>query len=127
MLAKLLTAIFLSLIATAGAMAGAALVVAKLPANHFVSEREEAPEGSGINRVVRNIVGAALILAGFVMILIPGPGLLTLLIGLTLTTFPGKRKIERSLASNPKILSSINGLRSKCGKEPMLPPARAVF
>lgn len=122
MVTKLLTAIFLSVIATAGAMAAAALVVARLPANHFVCERNEAPEVSGIGKLIRNLIGAVLIISGFVMILIPGPGLLTLLIGLTLMTFPGKRKVERSLVSNPKILASINELRSKCGKGPMLPP-----
>lgn len=39
------------------------------------------------------MVGVCLILMGCVMLIVPGPGLLTLLMGLYITDFPGKASL----------------------------------
>ena len=70
-------------------------------------------------RLLKNSLGAVLLLAGFVMLLTPGQGLLTILAGLWLADFPGKRRWERRLIGLPKVLTSINWIRRKSGQPPL--------
>ena len=57
-----------------------------------------------------------------VMLVVPGQGLLTILIGVMLTDFPGKYALERRLISQPSIFNAINWIRDKAGKEPLKRP-----
>jgi len=63
-----------------------------------------------------------LILLGLFLSLpgVPGQGILTILIGVMLLNFPGKRRLERWLVSRPRVLPVINGLRARFGKPPLL-------
>ena len=72
--------------------------------------------------VLKNFVGWILLLAGIAMLVLPGQGLLTIIMGLLLINFPGKRKFERKLVSNPRVLRSINWFRGRRGKTPLLAP-----
>ena len=47
---------------------------------------------------------------------------LTLLIGLTLLDFPGKRKLELWLVRRPSIRSAIDWIRTRAGREPLILP-----
>ncbi len=67
-------------------------------------------------KVLKNILGTLVILAGIVMLFLPGQGLLAILIGIMLLDFPGKHQLERKLICKPKILTSINRLRKRFGK-----------
>jgi hypothetical protein len=71
---------------------------------------------------IKNILGWILIPAGIAMLVLPGQGLLTLVMGLLLIDFPGKRNFERSLVSKPSVLKSINWFRKKRGRDPLLAP-----
>jgi hypothetical protein len=73
---------------------------------------------------IKNLLGAALIITGLVMIFTPGPGLICVLAGITLMDLPGKRALERWLISLPKVLSAMNRLRARRGRPPLLPPMR---
>jgi hypothetical protein len=74
--------------------------------------------------ILRNSLGMALLLAGVIMLFIPGQGLLTILLGALLISFPGKRTLIRGLVFQPKIQDSLDWLRKKRGKPPFLwPPA----
>ena len=70
--------------------------------------------------LLKNILGLIFIIAGFVMLFIPGQGLLTIFIGITLINFPGKRKLEQRLILHPKVLPIINSIRQKAGKTPLI-------
>jgi hypothetical protein len=72
--------------------------------------------------VLKNLLGAVLILAGVAMIFLPGQGLLTLLIGLMLTDFPGKYRLEKWLVAQPGVLRAVNWLRARADHPPILPP-----
>lgn len=72
--------------------------------------------------VLKNALGIALILAGLAMLLLPGQGLLTLLIGLMLTDFPGKYTLEKRLIGQPGVLRGVNWLRARAGHPPVLAP-----
>ena len=73
-------------------------------------------------RLLKNLLGVVLLLAGFVMLVIPGQGVLTILAGLWLMDLPGKRHWERRLIVHPKVWASINWIRQKSGKPPLRVP-----
>ena len=54
------------------------------------------------------------------MLFLPGQGLLTILIGVSLMDFPGKRTIERKLISRPVVLQAINRIRQRFDRPPLL-------
>jgi len=68
----------------------------------------------------KNLTGLIFLVAGFIMLFIPGQGLLTIFIGITLINFPGKRKLERRLILHPKILPFINSIRQRAGKQALI-------
>lgn len=118
----------------AGLIAGMALMglftwlllrwVARLPPDHFVRAPPEArthPVLVVLRGVVRNVAGAALMALGVVMALpgVPGPGLVTVLIGFLLLDFPGKRALELRLLRRPRLRAAIDQLRARHGQPPL--------
>jgi hypothetical protein len=98
-------------------------VLVRLPATYFCDDyvsplAEEHPIIRWVSLAFKNTLGVLLILIGLLLSLpgVPGQGLLTILIGLVLVNFPGKRRIERRLVSRPGVLSSVNALRARFGK-----------
>ncbi len=83
-------------------------------------ERHPFLRWSGI--VVKNLLGLLLIIAGIIMAVpgVPGPGVLTILLGIMLMDFPGKRRLEHKLVSRPRVFAAINQLREKFGKPPLV-------
>jgi hypothetical protein len=63
--------------------------------------------------VVKNLIGFILILAGIAMLVLPGQGVLTIVVGMVLMNFPGKFRLERWLATRPPVWRSLNWLRKK--------------
>jgi hypothetical protein len=114
----------LTLVLSLGAVTA---VLLRLPATYFLdghvsTSTRRHPIVRGVAAVLKNLVGALLILIGLFLSLpgIPGQGILTILIGVMLLNFPGKRRLERWLVSRPKVLSVVNGLRARFGKPPLL-------
>ena len=103
-------------------------VLVKLPATYFHSsharefwvDRHRAVRWSGL--VLKNLIGLILIVLGVLMSLpgVPGQGILTILLGLIMLDIPGKRPLETSLVKQPKVLQSINRLRERFGKPPLI-------
>ena len=60
-----------------------------------------------------------LIIGGLLMLILPGQGLLTILIGLILSDYPGKYKLEKKLISLRPINRYINWVRKKSNLEPV--------
>ena len=100
------------------------LILVKLPSTYFKedhprdfwTERHAAIRMMGI--VGKNFLGVVLVVLGIVMSLpgVPGQGLLTILLGIMLLDFPGKRRLEYRLISRPAVLRAVNKLRAKFGK-----------
>jgi hypothetical protein len=102
-------------------------VLVRLPATYFQDDDVSTSTGRhpiirGIAVILKNIFGAFLIILGLFLSLpgVPGQGILTILIGVMLLNFPGKRRLERWLVSRPRVLPVINGLRARFGKPPLL-------
>jgi hypothetical protein len=70
---------------------------------------------------LRNALGVVLVALGIAMLLLPGQGLLTVLVGLLLVDFPGKQKLIRRLLARPKILGVVNKLRAHRNAPPLDP------
>jgi hypothetical protein len=101
-------------------------VLVALPASYFRDAAPAAPwPRAPILRAVwwigKNLLGLALVALGLLLSLpgIPGQGLLTVLIGLILLDFPGKRNVERRLVTRPAVLRAINRLRARFNRPPM--------
>ena len=51
---------------------------------------------------------------------VPGQGVLTILLGIMLSDFPGKVRLERKIVSYPKVLQALNKLRERFAKPPLM-------
>lgn len=104
-------------------------LMTRLPADYFL-EKDRATRPSWPRhralywtwRLLKNLLGAVLVLAGVVMLFTPGQGVLTILAGLWLMDLPGKRRWELHLIGRPKVLASINWIRQKAGRPPLQVP-----
>jgi hypothetical protein len=122
--AKVLAVLALAVVTTALGV----VVVVWLPADHF--SRLPIPDaGWRRHRVLRwtvlvskNLLGLVVLPVGIFMALplVPGPGLVFILIGISLLDFPGKRRLERRLLSLPSVLRFLNEVRHKFGRPPLV-------
>lgn len=112
-----------TLLATIGGL----LTLVLLPAQHFVGGGplvRRHPAARVALAVSRNVIGSLLLMMGMVMVvpLVPGPGLVFILLGLSLVTFPGKKAFELRLLRVPSVNAFISRLRARFGREPFVLP-----
>jgi hypothetical protein len=122
--AKALWVVALALVTSA---VGVAIVV-WLPADHF-SRLPDPTAGWRRHPVLRwtilvakNLLGILVLPLGIVMALplVPGPGLVFILIGLSLLDFPGKRSLERRLLAVPAVFRFLNEVRERFHRPPLV-------
>jgi len=89
------------------------------PARHHMIKDSRHPLMRAMIMSVKNLLGAVLLLAGFIMLFIPGQGLLTLFVGLMVMNYPGKFRLESWLIRRPGVLPAINWLRRKYKRPPL--------
>ncbi len=99
----------------------------RIPSDYFSHKKRQRPLVKNNNPFVRgvfivgkNVVGYVLIVLGITMLFIPGQGLLTVLLGIILIDFPGKYRFERWLVLRKHVLRSINWLRQRSNREPLV-------
>jgi len=75
--------------------------------------------------IARNSVGIPLLLIGIVLAvpLVPGQGILTIILALLIMEFPGKWWLEHRLIGHPLVMRLLNWIRRKGHREPLEPPA----
>jgi hypothetical protein len=110
--------------------AGGMLVLVRMPADHFCDRRPGAvdprwrrhPVTRVVFKVAKNLLGLVILPLGIIMSLplVPGPGLVFLLLGLSLLDFPGKRALERRLVRHPLVLRVLNQTRARFGRPPFV-------
>lgn len=104
------------------------LIVIRLPADYFVCETPDgfiSLQSSGWKYtllILKNFAGILLLIMGFLMLFVPGQGVLTILVGLSVMNFPGKRRLEIRLVSSKKVFNSLNWIRTKGKKEHFYEP-----
>ncbi len=104
-------------------------VITSLPVDYFLRENRVvwrqssgAPGMALFWIIAKNMLGSLLVVLGIVMLVTPGQGMLTLLVGLLLMNFPGKYKVERWLVSQPGVMRALNWLRRRRHKSPFRSP-----
>jgi len=109
------------------------VVVVRMPPDYFIhpgppsdSWRGRHPAVRTALRVAKNVLGSLLVVVGIVLSipLVPGQGFATILIGLSLLDFPGKRRLELKLARQKPVLRAINWVRSRADRPPLVLPER---
>ncbi len=75
-----------------------------------------------VGRGIKNIIGVVFLLSGFIMLFIPGQGILTILLGISLIDFPGKNRLLLRLLRSPRVNQLIHWCRQKTGRGPLLIP-----
>lgn len=86
------------------------------PQPHALASWDEYPALRLVLLIAKTAVGCLLIIAGIVMLIAPGQGVLTILVGLVLAEFPGKRRLERWLVTRQQVWRSVNWLRRRVGR-----------
>ncbi|WIO75156.1 PGPGW domain-containing protein [Porticoccaceae bacterium LTM1] len=101
-------------------------LVSRIPEDYFLYSKRHPSHWSNLHPAIRsillagkNLLGAILLCGGFLMLFLPGQGLLTLAMGLLMMDYPGKYRLERKLVSYPKVLKSLNWLRAKAKHPPL--------
>lgn len=116
----------LSIVFFVGSLIAIPFILVRLPADFFDIRvprpwmEDHHPVLRVLGHLVKNVVGAIFLFAGFLMLFLPGQGILTMLIGISMLDFPGKRKVEARLIGQPTVLHAINGMREKFGKPPLI-------
>src|SRR6187549_3877272 len=96
----------------------------RLPADHFVRPRRSWREGwrgsfwRKLAMVARNGAGTILLIAGGIMSIpgVPGPGLLTVLLGLYLVEFPAKHHLQRKVLQSKHLRVTVDRIRARSGR-----------
>ena len=96
------------------------VLISFLPQDYFAKETPLESKWSGKYRlfrlplrILKNLLGVVFVLAGIAMLVLPGQGLLTVLLGLITMDLPGKRKLILWLVRKPKVFNAINWIRRK--------------
>ena len=102
-----------SVVMFVGTLVAIPVILVRVPDDWFV--RPPTPRRLHV-RMARTVVGAVLIAIGFVMLFLPGQGILTMLVGFGVLDLPLKHWIVTRLLSNPKVHAAIDKLRRKAGR-----------
>lgn len=111
------------------------ILLVRLPHDYFTYKRRHDVPGRRRHIVghvalivAKNLLGGVLLAMGALMLVTPGQGLLTMIVGVVLLDYPGKYRLERWIVSRPSVLRTINWLRQRGGQPPLrlddVPPSR---
>jgi hypothetical protein len=108
------------------------MMVVKMPEDYFLYDKSHLKDFRRQHPIIRlfsvifkNILGTVFIVAGVIMLILPGQGVLTILIGFTLVNFPRKRALERWIIQNQAVHKVVNWIRAKAGKPPVKVPEKS--
>jgi archaellum biogenesis protein FlaJ (TadC family) len=124
--AILATLLFIATVAISFAVS--LVVLIRLPTDYFRGSRAQGPRDEShrvfgrIGIVLKNLLGAILVICGAILSVpgIPGQGLLTVLAGVLLLDFRGKRRLLCKILGRPLLLRSINWMRTRFAQPPLI-------
>jgi hypothetical protein len=95
-------------------------LVGLIPVDYFITHHEiHWHHMLRLHSIIRNIVGLTLLTAGILMLVLPGQGILTMMLGLSAMNFPGKFQLERWVVKRQGILHALNWIRKKRNVPPL--------
>jgi hypothetical protein len=100
-------------------------IVSRIPTDYFIrAHRAHRDMTKSPPRllwlVFKNVLGIILFLAGLAMLVLPGQGVLTMLLGIMLMNFPGKYELERQIIQQPTVLKALNWMRNRAHRPDLL-------
>lgn len=105
------------IVTTLATLASISMLLISLPSDYFTRKKRASriknPVLRLLLRLLKNVCGLVFLIAGFIMLFTPGPGILSVLVGVILCDFPGKRKVERKIIERPVVLSMTNRIRAR--------------
>lgn len=122
----LVTLTVLSIVFFVGSLIAIPFILVRLPTDFFDVRvprpwmEDHHPVLRILGHLIKNMIGAIFLFAGFLMLFLPGQGILTMLIGISMLDFPGKRRLEAKMIGQPTVLHAINSMREKLGKPPLV-------
>lgn len=100
--------------------------VARLPEDYLTARKQRVAERlrAGGPRVIavfvgRNLLASVLVLAGVLMLFVPGQGLLTIAVGVAVADFPGRRRLVRALLRRRLLARAVQEMRARAGVPPL--------
>jgi hypothetical protein len=124
-------ALALSIVLFIGSLVAIPVLVARMRADYFVNRGAGEESWFGRHRLaraltltVKNGVGLVLLGAGIAMLILPGQGIITILVAITLLDFPGKRRLELRIVRQRHVRRAIRWIRNKARRPPLILPER---
>ncbi|MFT3765820.1 MAG: PGPGW domain-containing protein [Minicystis sp.] len=117
--AEWIASVGITIVLYAGLVLAIPILIARLPTDHLV--RPPRPERSVV-RATRIVVGLVIAGVGVALLFLPGPGIVTILLGLSIMGGPLAERWVRTLARRPRVLAAVNEIRRKRGAPPLAPP-----
>ncbi len=124
-----------SLVTLVGTLIAVPLIITRMRDDYFTSDPSESEKSLKNRRplarlfglVFKNLLGGILVLAGVVLSVpgIPGQGFLTILIGLVIMDFPGKRKLELKIFRVGPVRRAVNWIRKRADRPELILPEMA--
>jgi hypothetical protein len=107
---------------------GIPFAIVKLPEDYLVNDgqagwldKQPAMVRWGLS-TLKNLLGVVLVILGIIMLVLPGQGILSIVLGLSLVDFPGRHALQCKLIRRPKVIDSINWIRLKFHRPPLILP-----
>lgn len=108
-----------SMVMMVGTIAAVPSIVRRMPADFFV---RPPPRRSLPWRIARNVLGVALLAAGIAMLVLPGQGVLTMMVGLAIVDLPVRRRVLVGLLKRRAVRQGLQRLRARVGAPPLVFP-----
>ena len=122
---NVLVGVLLFLVTFSISLAIVSFIMVNIPCDYFRKDRprelwaDRHPVVRFLGIFVKNLLGVVLVVMGILLSIpgVPGQGILTILLGIMLLDFPGKRDLEHRLVSRPRVFNTINNLRRRFGRD----------
>ena len=118
--------VIFSVVSFIASIVASTMLLMSLPSDYFKTKERIRRIKNPVFRIclfsLKNIFGGLLVGVGLLLSVpgIPGQGVLTILTGLIISDFPGKRRLERRLVRLPVVLSAANQIRSRFKRPPLV-------
>ncbi|MBV1874750.1 MAG: hypothetical protein KUG80_08205 [Gammaproteobacteria bacterium] len=113
----------ISLFSFVGSIILLPVLIIRLPEDYFLTEQRHSVSVFHENalvhyciKILKNLVGLIVILCGVAMLVLPGQGVMTILLGVLMIDFPRKFQLERYLLGRKGLLNSLNWIREQANK-----------
>lgn len=109
--------VVVSIVVLVGSLIAIPVALIRMPEDYLVRPKEGTK--SLPLKIAKNVLGVALLAIGVAMLVLPGQGVLMIIVGLTLVDFPGRHKLLVKLMKPPKVQKVITAIRRRAHKPPL--------